>query len=234
MLINTKYTVIMEQHNYIPDAYDRIKVVRDPYAFLATDFMPKANVVLYQRTLEGDYDMLAKKMAEHFELSNEEIFIKYSEADKIRDFQKTLCEEEGALVDRILDDMEFLYSNRVKTHMRILTHYTEDPRTHEFHVDGACQDFDRYMTCYNNPVTQFVKNDDVLLVRGHDAHVRSDATVYGFKPGDIWKARVRNKPKGRIGTAIEKMLRIKENRAFVHRAQFSKTPRLMVVGDQRL
>lgn len=234
MLINKNYTAIMEQHNYIPEAYDRIKVVSDPYAFLATDFAPKANVVLYPRNIEGDFDALATKMAEYFELKNEEIFIKYSEAEKIRDFQKTLNETESHLIDKIIDDMEFLYSSRVKTHMRILTHYTEDPRTHNFHVDGACQDFDRYMTCYNNPVTQFVKNEDVMLVRGHDAHVKSDAKIYEFQPGDLWKARVRNKPKSKVRTAIDQFLRIKENRAFVHRAQFSKTPRLMVVGDQSL
>lgn len=224
----------MEQRNYIPESYDRIKVVNDPYAFLATDFAPKANVVVYPRTISGDYDALAKKMAEYFDLKNEEIFIKYSDAERIEGFQKTLPEEESALVDTILGDMEFLYSSRVKTHMRILTHYTEDPRTHNFHVDGAAQDFDRYMTCYNTPVTQFVKNEDVMLVRGHDAHVKSDAQIFEFKPGDIWKARVRNKPRGRVGTLIDQFLRIKENRSFVHRAQVSTTPRLMVVGDRSL
>ncbi len=224
----------MEQHNYIPEGYDRIKLVNDPYAFLATDFAPTANVVLYQRSIEGNFDTLAQKMAAHFELENEEIFIKYSEAEKIRDFQKTLNETEASLVDKILADMEFLYSSRIKTHMRILTHYTEDPRTHDFHVDGASQNFDRYMTCYNNPVTQFVKNEDVMLVRGHDAYVKPDAKIYEFKPGDLWKTRVRNKPKGHIRTVIERLLRIKEKRAFVHRAQVSNFPRLIVVGDRSL
>lgn len=222
----------MEQHNYIPESYDRIKVVNDPYAFLATDFAPRANVVLYPRTIEGDFDALAKKMAAHFNLGDEQIFIKYSEAERIRDFQKTCNETDARLVDIILNDMEFLYSSRVKTHMRLLTHYTEDPRTHHFHVDGECQDFDRYMTCYNNPVTQFVRNEDVMLVKGHDAHVRPRAPIYQFNPGDLWKARVRNKPRGRIRSAIDQALRIKENRAFVHRAMVSATPRVMVVGDR--
>ena len=224
----------MKQNNYIPEAYDRIKVVRDVYAFLATDFEPKANVVVYPRRIKGNFDLLAEKMADFFSLEDEEIFIKYSDADKIRDFQKTVLNQPlSKLVDLVLADMEFLYSSRVKTHMRLLTHYTEDPRVHRFHIDGELQDFDRYMTCYNRPVTQYVKNEDVLLMNGHHAHVKPNATVYEFKPGDLWKARVRNKPKGLV-RKVKNAVMDEKKRGFVHRAQASQKPRLMVVGDKSL
>ena len=96
------------------------------------------------------------------------------------------------------------------------------------------QDFDRYMTCYNDPVTQYVRNDDVIRVEGHDAICRDDAEVFQFMKGDMWKARVRNKPMNLVDDFIDKLLRKKERRAFVHRAQLSDHPRLMVVGDLRL
>ncbi len=225
----------MTANNYIPHGYDRIKIVDDLYSFLKTDFAPISNVVLFQRNLKGDFDTLAVKMAEFFCLKEEEIFIKYSERDRIEEFQETLVDPALVnCVDIILKDMEFFYSARVKIHMRLLTGYIRDTRTHDFHVDGLDQDFDRYMTCYNNPVTQFIRNDDVIDVSGHDVIYRDDAKIYQFHAGDIWKSRVRNKPKSRADMAFEKIMRVKEKRAFVHRAQLSKTPRLMVVGDMRL
>ena len=225
----------MTVNNYIPEGYDRIKVVGDLWAFLATDFAPTANVVLYPRNLDGDFDALAEKMAVYFDLGKEEIFIKYSERKKIEVFRETL--DDAALVqcvDTILQDMEFFYSARVKIHMRLLTGYTQDLRTHDFHVDGLEQDFDRFMTCYNDPVTQYIRNDDVIDVCGHDVVYRDDAPIYQFRTGDIWKSRVRNKPKSRADMVFEKVMKIKEKRAFVHRAQRSKVPRLMMVGDMRL
>ncbi|MGH1378186.1 MAG: hypothetical protein ACRBB3_05125 [Alphaproteobacteria bacterium] len=225
----------MTANNYIPHGYDRIKIVDDLYSFLKTDFAPISNVVLFQRKLKGDFDALAVKMAEFFCLKEEEIFIKYSERDRIEEFQETLVDPALVnCVDIILKDMEFFYSARVKIHMRLLTGYIRDTRTHDFHVDGLDQDFDRYMTCYNNPVTQFIRNDDVIDVSGHDVIYRDDAKIYQFRAGDIWKSRVRNKPKSRADMVFEKIMRVKEKRAFVHRAQLSKTPRLMVVGDMRL
>jgi len=220
--------------NYIPECYDRIKVVGDLYAFLNEDFAPKANVVLYPRRLDLDFDALAYEMAYYFELGEQEIFLKYSEREQIEDFKETLVDED--LVDAtnvILSDMDFLYSAGVKTHMRLLQTYTQHKATYGFHVDGLEQDFDRFMTCYNDPVTQFVKNDDVIKVSGHDAICRKGAEIYQFKVGDIWKARVRNKPQGKIDDLFGALFRKKENRAFVHRAQRSQNPRILVVGDKR-
>lgn len=225
----------MTQLDYIPEGYDLIKVVDDLFSFFTTDFEPKANAVLFPRQLSGDFDKLAVLMAEYFELDNTEIFIKYSERDKIEEFQRSLDDEDMSdLVDILLTDMECLYSARVKTHMRIVTTYKEHSDTHAFHVDGLDQDFDRFMTCYNSPVTQFVRNDDVLAVSGNDVTLKPDAPVYQFQCGDMWKARVRNKSKGTADKFLEKLFREKENRAFVHRAIPSDNPRLIVVGDKRL
>ncbi|MGH1403539.1 MAG: hypothetical protein ACRBDL_04795 [Alphaproteobacteria bacterium] len=221
--------------NYIPEGYDRIKVVDDLCAFLNEDFAPRANVVLYPRRLGGDFDVLAQAMAEYFDLDEQEIFIKYSERELLLEFRETLdAQNLQAGVDIILSDMEFFYSAGARTHMRLLRQYTEHKDTYAFHVDGLEQDFDRYMTCYNDPVTQFVKNDDVLKILGHDAVCRSDAEVFQFHKGDIWKARVRNKPSNSVDDFIDKVIKKKERRAFVHRAQLSDNPRLMVVGDLRL
>ena len=225
----------MSHVNYIPDGYSRIKVVDDLCAFLTTDFEPVANVVLYPRRLEVDFDALALRMAEYFDLGDQEIFIKYNEMEKIEAFKETLDDErliDG--VEIIQSDMEFFHTAGARAHMRLLKRYTQHKDTYGFHVDGLEQDFDRYMTCYNDPVTQFVRNEDVLKVSGHDAVCRDGAQVYQFQKGDIWKARVRNKPKNFILNALESFMRKKEQRAFVHRAQYSEHPRLIVVGDHRL
>ncbi len=203
-------------------------------SFLTTDFEPKANVVLFQRDISGDFDRLAALMAVHYGLEEEEIFIKYSERDEILAFRETLDDDLKPCVDLILNDMEFFYSSGIKTHMRLLTNYKIHQGTYEFHVDGLMQDFDRYMTCYTEPVTQFIRNEDVVQVNGHDVICKPDAEIFGFCVGDIWKSRVRNKAKNSADTFLEKMLRVKEGRAFVHRAQKSDKPRLMVVGDKRV
>ena len=224
----------MTANNYIPEGYDRIKVVDDLCSFLTTDFDPIANVVLYPRRLAGDFDTLARKMAKFFNLGEEEIFIKYDDRAEIEEFRDSLSDPELIqAINLILMDMEFFQSAGVRTHMRLLTAYTEDERTHIFHVDGLEQDFDRYMTCYNNPVTQYIRNDDVIDVSGHDVIHREDAPVFEFRAGDIWKARVRNKPKNIVLEFLQKLLRSKESRAFVHRAQHSNSPRLILVGDLR-
>jgi len=225
----------MTQLNYIPEGYDRIKVVNDLFSFFTTKFGSKANVVLYPRALSGDYDALALLMADYFNLEDEEIFIKYSEREKLEGFKSTLSDE--ALIqslNTILDDMECLYSARVKTHFRLLQNYKIHKDTYKFNVDGLQQDFDRFMVCYNKPVTQFIKNDDVISISGHDAVCRDGAEIYEFKVGDIWRSRVRNKPKSKTDEFIDGLLKDKEKRAFVHRAQYASHPRLMVVGDKAL
>lgn len=227
----------MTQLDYIPEGYDLIKVVDDLFAFFATDFEPKANVVLYPRALKGNFDILAERMCTHFELKEGELFIKYSEREKIESFKDSLDDEGlSECVEIILSDMECLYSARVKTHMRLVASngYKQHKDVHNFHVDGLNQDFDRFMTCYNDPVTQFVCNHDVLMVSGNDVQLKPDAPVYQFKIGDFWKARVRNKQKNSADSFLEKMLREKEKRAFVHRALQSDNPRVMVVGDKQL
>jgi hypothetical protein len=227
----------MTQLDYIPEGYDLIKVVDDLYAFFVTDFEPKANVVLYPRILKGDFDRLAEVMCSHFDLKEGELFIKYSEREKIEAFRDTLDDFElFECVETILADMECLYSARVKTHMRLVAPngYKKHKDVHNFHVDGLNQDFDRFMSCYNSPVTQYVCNHDVLSVSGNDVEVRPDASVYQFNVGDFWKARVRNKQKNSADNFLEKVLREKEKRAFVHRAIESQNPRVMVVGDKQL
>lgn len=222
----------MTVKNYIPQDYDRIKVVTDIATLLTEDFEPRANLVLYPRRLTADFDSLARVMAIYFELGREEIFIKYKDKEKLEEFYENLESEDLQKTLRlVLDDMEFFHSAGARTHLRLLRNYSEKSGTHDFHVDGLNQDFDRLMTCYNQPTTQYVRNNDVLSVEGHKAIVRPGAPVYQFHVGDIWKQRVRNKkPEGIFGM-IKSVLENKAQRAFVHRAQRANHPRLMLVGD---
>ncbi len=225
----------MTEHNYIPEGYERIKVVDDLFSFFTTNFAPNANVVLYPRALDADFNGLAEQMAAFFDLQDEEIFIKYSEREKLGDFRKGITDDGiRTALEIILNDMECLYSARVKTHFRLLQNYKIHKDTYTFHVDGLEQDFDRFMVCYNDPVTQFVKNEDVMKIKGHDAYCKEGAPIYQFKAGDMWKSRVRNKPKSKADEFLDGLFREKEKRAFVHRAQYSKNPRIMVVGDKGL
>lgn len=225
----------MAQKNYIPADYEGIKVVGDLCALLQTDFGHFANVILYPRRLKGDFEGLADVMAEHFQLTDSEIFIKYADRQKLIDFRETLSDKKLlAALDVVLTDMEFFHHSGARPHIRILKTYTEDETTHEFHVDGVMQDFDRFMTCYNDPVTEFMRNDDVLKVEGHKVICKPDAPIYAFRPGDIWRQRVRNKNVSALGKWLKKLLQTDRRRAFVHRALRSDRPRLMLVGDLRL
>lgn len=225
----------MTLQDYIPEGYERIKVVDELFAFFTTNFEPKANVVLFPRSLKGDFDGLAEDMARYFDLKDEEIFIKYGEREKLEEYKETLEDDEiRHALQIILDDMECLYSSRVKTHLRLLTRYRKHTDTYDFHVDGLCQNIDRYMICYTDPVTEYIRNDDVIKINGHDALCRKDAPVYRFKCGDMWKSRVRNKPKNPIDDWWDSITRVRERRAFVHRAVSSDKPRLILVGDKQV
>lgn len=225
----------MIENNYIPEDYDRIKVVNDLYSFLSDDFSPFANVVLYKRKISGDFDRLANLMAEYFKLDKVEIFIKYSNIGHLNDFKNQLEDDKlKNCMDVILNDMEFFYNSGARPHFRILKNYHADETTHNFHVDGLLRNFDRIMTCYNKPVTQFIKNTDVLSVSGHKVKYKPDAKIYEFEVGDIWKSRVRNKPRGIIGDFLRRFSSEDRLRAFVHRAQKSEKPRIMMVADYRL
>ena len=224
----------MTEKNYIPEGYKGIKVVGDVFALLSEDFDPVANVILCPRQISGDFDEIARRMAAYFELQEKEIFIKYAERGRIEDFQDSLEEDNlRKCVDIILSDMEFLYHAGARPHMRILKDYAADQPTHKFHVDGLLRDFDRYMTCYNAPVTEFIRNSDVLGVNGHQVLFHPQAKVYGFKVGDIWKSRVRNKRSNPFLTVWRNITQEARKRAFVHRAPRSEHPRVMVVGDLR-
>lgn len=224
----------MAQKAYIPEGYHGVKVVGDLCAFWQEDFGNLANVVLYPRRLQGDFDALAKIMAEYFSLGKDEIFIKYSERQKLEEFSDTLTDEDlKRCVNIILNDMAFIFHAGARTHMRLVRSYSEESGTHNFHVDGMQQDFDRIMTCYNNPVTQYLRNSDVLSINGHRVKYRLGAEVYAFRPGDIWRQRVRNKKRGKFQEFVHKVTQEDRRRAFVHRAERSLHPRLMVVGDLR-
>ncbi len=222
----------MTGKNYIPDHYDRIKVVPDICSLLTEDFEPRANLVLYPRRIKGDFDSLARVMAAYFNLGKDEIFVKYKDIQKLIDFGEAL-ENDGLrnAMEIVLNDMEFFHSSGARTHLRLLRGYSEASGTHGFHVDGMNQNFDRLMTCYNEPVTEYVRNDDVIAIEGHKAIVKEGAPVFQFRPGDIWKQRVRNKKAENIFGLLKGAIENKAKRAFVHRAQKSKHPRLMVVGD---
>lgn len=230
---------IMTLQDYIPQGYDKIKIVDNACAFLNEGFAPVANVVLYPRQIvggvEADFKALSAMMADYFNLEEREVFIKYSEIEQINAFRDTLNDDGlDRALSIILEDMTFLYYAGVKVHLRLLKTYTDNPDTYRFHVDGLDQDFDRYMTCYHAPVTQFIRNDDVIKIAGHDVLYREDAPIYQFKVGDFWKTRVRNKPKNKVVDMICALGRVKERQAFVHRAPYADYPRLMLVGDHRI
>lgn len=222
----------MTGKNYIPDDYDRIKIVPDVCSLLTEGFDSKANVIVYPRRVSGNFDILAQALAEHFKLGRDELFIKYKDKQRLLDAVDVLEDEDlRDSLKLLLSDMEFFHAAGARTHVRILKSYSEHSGTHDFHVDGLNQNFDRLMTCYNDPVTQYVRNEDVISVDGHKAVVRAGAPVYGFKPGDIWKQRVRNKKAEGLLGALKEKIEDKAKRAFVHRAQRSLHPRLMLVGD---
>lgn len=224
----------MAEQNYIPADYEGLKVVDNLCSLLETEFGSFANVILYPRRFNLDFDRLANLLASYFDLQKEEIFIKFSQKQKLERFMQTLEDPEMVRCMKIiLTDMDFFHNAGARPHFRILRTYASDEKTHDFHVDGLNQNFDRFMTCYNEPVTQFVKNSDVLKIQGHKAFCKDEAVVYQFRAGDIWKQRVRNKTLNPFYRFIKKLFQIERRRAFVHRAQRSENPRIMLVGDLR-
>ncbi len=228
-----------EKPEYLPENYDRIKVVETPIALLSEKFGWRANVVMCPRQLAGDFDGLARDMEQHFQTGGLQKKFKPEDREALRAFRAALADPEKVrALDAVLADMEFMIKSGAQTHLRLLKGYSELSGTHNFHIDGNVggkgQDIDRYIACYNDPVTGFVRNDDVIRINGDQAECKPDAKVYSFRPGDMWKQRVRNGDDNILIEIFRELTNDKKTRGFVHRAEESDHARLMLVGDHVL
>lgn len=225
--------------DYLPENYDRIKLVDSPKALLSEKFGWRANVVICPRTLSGNFDELANRMEKFFQTGGMQKKFKPDDIPVLKHFRRTLEDPQlQEALDNIMADMAFMEKSGAKTHLRLLKGYSAISGTHNFHIDGYVgskgQDIDRYISCYNTPVTEFVRNDDVIRISGDQAECKPDTKVYSFHPGDMWKQRVRNGGDNILVDIFRSITDDKRSRGFVHRAASCDHARLMLVADHVL
>jgi hypothetical protein len=185
----------MKKPFYIPEDYDRIKVV-DSLAAIAEPFEGPVNCNLFPRRLTENFNALAATF-----LPVQEKRPYFPGFEGARDFEEYLRSTQGearVAGERILQDMQDISALFGDAFLRVVNpvfpYMFPDPC---FHGDTVKK---RVLCCYVNPVTRWVRNDQAtrkLVPHGDgDGFEAEDwvelytpepgADIRSFAPTDIW------------------------------------------------
>jgi len=184
----------MKSLAYLPEDYGRIRIVKS-LAEVFNEPFGDASVILFPRSLTGDFNALAKKL---YSAPSEP---GYSRADHAANLAKIAQEQQGsALGDAaalVLSDLQasvklMLGHDRIFGNMRVEntgrwkgTHTVE-----QFHIDGTDNAaMGRALCCYTEPVTQWIRSEDAKWVRDTQFKAKKGAEIYSFQPGDIFRIK---------------------------------------------
>lgn len=220
----------MTHIDYIPDGYQAIRVVGTYDGLFSAHFNRCVNAVLLPRRIDGDFDGLAKELYGRFSEGRvtggvgRVFFLDDLQNPSARNplpfsaleaFYATGSRYSG-LLQMVFEDVALVRKNGLKPQLRVVKRYAQEEDTESFHCDSVK---DRVLTCYNAPVTQWVRNEDVESLDRESGEVltKEGSPVFSFRPGDIWRQA------GFSST--------QEAPPFIHRAVRSETPRLLLVAD---
>jgi hypothetical protein len=211
---------MMDTPDYIPNDYTGIKVVGSLSEVFNTPFGP-ANAVVFPRKLTADFNALARGLKEQLHITNkgrQQHTLSYHELAVRAQSMNAAAQEAVAVV---LADMKEMESLGLKAKLRVVSPAGYKFRiAHHFHEDiEKPTALGRILCCYNDPVTDWLRNEDAVRVSGQRYEARDSALIQSFRTGDIWKQMPRNS----LGIP-----------PFIHRAGYdphSDMPRLVLAAD---
>jgi len=177
----------MERPDYIPENYNRIKVVESLTALANACFGKKTpeNCFLLPRQMKGDFDGLGQALAKRSRIKDGDFY-----SLGLRQIKNALTlplqEDQKLALKQIFDDMvsiEETFQGRAHSiHLRVVRGYAHSSAT-RFHTDGG----NRLLCGYSLPVTECAKNEDVIYT-GYDNKylLKANAQPFSFAPGDMW------------------------------------------------
>lgn len=210
----------------IPKDYDRVVRTGSLAGLFDTAAQAdrRVNVVLLRRKISGDFDGLAKAMWMYpgkQDIRSEDMAKKLA---RVFEQQPGLSRSITDAARRILTDIEDLkpylnYCHIRKVPVRGYEHESRHP-VHDYHADTTGW---RLMICYNAPVTEALRQQDVIATDTDSFRMKKGAVPFRFRAGDIWLHSGHARP---------------DTPPFIHRAVINgnrdAAPRLLMVGSPRL
>lgn len=184
----------MEALDYIPKDYNRILVVGSLADFFNTQFTPAVNCILHPRRLSGDFNALAQAIArDAWKMDSRESYdftLPHFEAatKKLR----RANDGAGAAAKIVLADMKTMMKrhHRKDISLRFIkekAYAAASTDVKNFHADNVDYPLGRILCAYNDPVTEFIRNEDAVKLERGEYSAREGAPVYGFASGDLWR-----------------------------------------------
>jgi hypothetical protein len=205
----------MKKRDYLPQDYNRIKVVDQLEDVFIPDFVrEKINCVLLPRDVRGDFNGLAALLFKnhysgtkgflrrlHNTLANE-MHVVLRDKDEIahnlmqiRD-TKWIAEDIRDAASTVFNDVAAIGHYRDYPQLRILKGRSwQNSDIYDFHDDAFAGAHGRTMCCYL-ATTEFLANEDASE-RGKNVlpkkyRINAGATSHRFRSGDIWRQGTRH------------------------------------------
>lgn len=188
---------IIVKPDYIPADYTQVKCARSMGEALNDIFSASVNCRVYPRNLTGDFNGLAQAISSDYKM------IVYSQA-KLLDLRNK-HQQYNREIDQILSDMSLVvgagFRNVILRAVGYNGYYDSDAMT--FHQDGSrCAWRTRVLCCYNDPVTEYLRNDDVVFGddgKTYQEPISRNPTTFRFRAGDICVHATQEHPNNAIG-----------------------------------
>ncbi|HEX5050444.1 MAG TPA: hypothetical protein VFZ65_01600 [Planctomycetota bacterium] len=230
-----------------PPGYTRVQVVASFEALVATPFVNGTNAVCWPRSLPGDFDEVARHLADGDV---------HSPIDEARLAVLPVSDAGRAAIHVLLEDQRLLRSIGQAPTLECVREYARDDEqapvptdVYSFHVDSATVATDTYLCSYTEPTSEGLRHDEAvrcvdipairarLLERfggepgvGFVAYLRQHcfdlhhaplpgATPFAFGVGNLWRIAVQHP-----GSAVP---------ACIHRAPATRPgrpPRLLLIS----
>lgn len=193
----------MNAPDYIPSGYSRIQVVDSLSGLFNARLGPAVNVVLWPRSLKGDFNALARWIDENaanrrLRYSRRSFGFEFNQ-EQLKSLRERIPRALEQAADAVARDMDQILDRQRKggissVALRLIKSqgYAEKERIHEFHADRAFTGAGRILCCYNRPVTEGIRNEDAAPLDDNSSHfrMREGARAFSFREGDLWRMAV--------------------------------------------
>lgn len=176
----------------LPDDYPRIRCVSSLEEIFnaRSEATHGTNVVLFRRgNLAQNFNKLANVIGQH--INKPAHYIREPFDDFIANLKRDIDwdDELEAAADFVATDMKTFAPYRgAGSALRVIGGNNDSDLQNYFHADGGLpwQSW-RLMSCYNEPATEWLKNEDAVYDKDKDRYVPKDgATIYSMQAGDVW------------------------------------------------
>lgn len=199
-----------------------LRRVNNTAAVFETPFDHKTNCVFFPRRLRGDFNGVARYLADVCDLARpaadgeSAIQLGYAAAEKLLSPLKGRKAQAAA---QILQDLKTCENAGAFALLRIVVGYSRNDRAlhGDTSIDPASEG--RVLSCYNDPVTQGARNNDCIKVENGLYRLKDSAKFFSFKKGDIWRHAIEG---------------LEYAEPFIHRGQNPKRkapPRLLLIAE---